>query len=91
MVLRELKLRGVTDFDGLIDAFLAPHNEWARCVAGTTCSERSAMAWHSLSWTVSTEIGGRGAREDLRRAVFDGLEALPGLLLDVDLENSWIL
>lgn len=77
MVLRELRLRGVNDFDGLIDAFLEHamskplrDNDYLRRVLG---EGRALVVLDGVD-----EIGDKSGREDLRRAVFEGIGRYPG-------------
>ena len=76
MVLRELQLRGVRDFDGLVDAFLGHamskplrhHDYLSRALS-------NGDAFIILDGI--DEIGDPKDREDLRRAVFDGFDRFP--------------
>ena len=80
MVLRELPVRGVTDFDGLLEAFLsreisAPlRDDEGRRYLNRTLAEGNAF----LLLDGIDEIGDRRARENLRAAVFDGIARFPG-------------
>ena len=77
MVLRELRIRGVTDFDGLIDAFLA--HAMSKPLRESDYLRRVLAEGRSLIVLDGVdEIGDRTGREDLRRAVFDGIERYPG-------------
>ena len=78
MVLRELPVRGVKDFDGLLEAFLsrelsAPLLEEDRRYLMQTLEEGRAF----LLLDGIDELGGREARENLRSAVFDGVSRYP--------------
>ena len=79
MVLRELPVRGVTDFDGLLEAFLSREmseplrNDEGRRYLKRTLAEGKAF----LLLDGIDEIGDRRAREDLREAVFDGIARFP--------------
>ena len=79
MVLRELPLRGVKDFDGLLRAFLsremsAPlRDDEGRRYLNRTLAEGNAF----LLLDGIDEIGDRRTREDLREAVFDGIARFP--------------
>ena len=78
MVLRELPVQGVKDFDGLLEAFLsremsAPLLEEDRRYLMQTLEEGRAF----LLLDGIDELGGRKAREDLRSAVFDGVSRYP--------------
>ena len=79
MVLRELSIRGVKDFDGLLEAFLsremsAPlRDDEGRRYLNRMLTEGSAF----LLLDGIDEIGDRRSREDLREAVFDGIARFP--------------
>ena len=79
MVLRELPIRGVKDFDGLLEAFLsremsAPlRDDEGRRYLNRTLAEGNAF----LLLDGIDEIGDRRTREDLREAVFDGIARFP--------------
>ena len=79
MVLRELPVRGVTDFDGLLEAFLsremsAPLRDGeGRRYLNRMLAEGNAF----LLLDGIDEIGDRRTREDLREAVFDGIARFP--------------
>ena len=79
MVLWELPVRGVTDFDGLLEAFLSREmseplrNDEGRRYLERTLAEGNAF----LLLDGIDEIGDRRAREDLREAVFDGIARFP--------------
>ena len=78
MVLRELPVQDVKDFDGLLEAFLsremsAPLLEEDRRYLMQTLEEGRAF----LLLDGIDELGGRKAREDLRSAVFDGVSRYP--------------
>ena len=79
MVLRELPIRGVTDFDGLLEAFLsremsAPlrEDEGRRYLKQTLAEGNAFLLLDGID-----EIGDRRTREDLREAVFDGIARFP--------------
>ena len=79
MVLRELPVHGVTNFDGLLKAFLsremsAPlrdHDGWR--YLNRTLAEGNAF----LLLDGIDEIGDRTSRDNLRQAVFDGIDRFP--------------
>ena len=78
MVLRELPVRGVTDFDGLLEAFLgremsAPLREDDGRYLRQALTEGQAF----LLLDGIDELGDRTARENLRSAVFDGMARFP--------------
>ena len=78
MVLRELPVRGVTDFDGLLEAFLgremsAPLRE----DGGRYLRQALADGQAFLLLDGIDELGDREARENLRSAVFDGMLRYP--------------
>ena len=79
MVLRELPIRGVKDFDGLLEAFLsremsAPlRDDDGRRYLNRMLTEGNAF----LLLDGIDEIGDRRSREDLREAVFDGIARFP--------------
>ena len=79
MVLRELPIRGVTDFDGLLEAFLSREmsaplsDDEGRRYLNRTLAEGNAF----LLLDGVDEIGHRRSREDLREAVFDGIARFP--------------
>ena len=79
MVLRELQVHGVTEFDGLLEAFLshemsAPlRDDDGRRYLNQTLAEGNAF----LLLDGIDEIGDRGSRENLREAVFDGVARFP--------------
>ena len=78
MVLRELPVQGVKDFDGLLEAFLsreisAPLLEEDRRYLMQTLEEGRAF----LLLDGIDELGGREARGNLRSAVFDGVSRYP--------------
>ena len=79
MVLRELPIRGVTDFDGLLEAFLSREmsaplrdDEGRRYLRRTLAEGRAFLLLDGID-----EIGDRRAREDLRAAVLDGFARFP--------------
>ena len=77
MVLRELRLRGVSDFDGLKEAFLDhAMSEPLRNDDFLDRTFESGEAFVVLDGI--DEIGDPGAREALRDAVFEGFERYPG-------------
>ena len=79
MVLRELPIRGVKDFDGLLEAFLSREmstplrDDDGRRYLNRMLTEGNAF----LLLDGIDEIGGRRSREDLREAVFDGIARFP--------------
>ena len=78
MVLRELPVRGVTDFDGLLEAFLgremsAPLREDDGRYLRQALAEGQAF----VLLDGIDELGDREARENLRSAVFDGMVRYP--------------
>ena len=79
MVLRELPIRGVKDFDGLLEAFLSREmsaplgDDEGRRYLNRTLAEGNAF----LLLDGIDEIGDRRTREDLREAVFDGVARFP--------------
>ena len=78
MVLRELPIRGVTDFDGLLEAFLgremsAPLREDDGRYLRQALAEGQAF----VLLDGIDELGDREARENLRSAVFDGMVRYP--------------
>ena len=79
MVLRELPLRGVNSFDGLLEAFLSREmstplrDDDGRRYLNRMLTEGSAF----LLLDGIDEIGDRRSREDLREAVFDGIARFP--------------
>ena len=78
MVLRELPVRGVTDFDGLLEAFLgremsAPLRE----DGGRYLRQALADGQAFLLLDGIDELGDREARENLRSAVVDGMARFP--------------
>ena len=79
MVLRELPIRGVTDFDGLLEAFLSREmsaplrdDEGRRYLRRTLAEGKAFLLLDGID-----EIGDRRAREDLRAAVLDGFARFP--------------
>ena len=79
MVLRELPVRGVSDFDGLLEAFLS-HEMSAplRDDEGRRYLKQTLDGGHAfLLLDGIDEIGDRRSREDLRKAVFDGIVRFP--------------
>ena len=79
MVLRELPIRGVTDFDGLLEAFLSREMSASlRDDAGRQYLNRMLAEGNAfLLLDGIDEIGDRRSREDLREAVFDGMARFP--------------
>lgn len=79
MVLRELPIRGVKDFDGLLEAFLSREmstplrDDDGRRYLNRMLAEGNAF----LLLDGIDEIGDRRSREDLREAVFDGIARFP--------------
>ena len=78
MVLRELPVRGVTEFDGLLEAFLgremsAPLREDDGRYLRQALAEGQAF----VLLDGIDELGDRKARENLRSAVFDGMVRYP--------------
>ena len=78
MVLRELPVRGVTDFDGLLKAFLgremsAPLRENDGRYLRQALAEGQAF----VLLDGIDELGDRETRENLRSAVFDGMARYP--------------
>ena len=78
MVLRELPVRGVTDFDGLLEAFLG------REMSAPLREDDGRYLRHALADGQAfvlldgiDELGDREARENLRNAVFDGMDRYP--------------
>ena len=78
MVLRELPVRGVADFDGLLEAFLgremsAPLREdGGRYVRHALAEGQAFLLLDGID-----ELGDRTARENLRSAVFNGMARYP--------------
>ena len=78
MVLRELPVRGVRDFDGLLEAFLSREmsapllGDERRYLMQTLEEGRAFLLLDGID-----ELGGREARENLRSAVFDGIARYP--------------
>ena len=79
MVLRELPVRDVTDFDGLLEAFLSREMSAPLCDdAGRQYLKRNLAEGNAfLLLDGIDEIGDRRSREDLREAVFDGIARFP--------------
>ena len=79
MVLRELPIRSVKDFDGLLEAFLSREmstplrDDDGRRYLNRMLTEGNAF----LLLDGIDEIGDRRSREDLREAVFDGIARFP--------------
>ena len=79
MVLRELPVRGVKDFDGLLDAFLSREmSAPLRQDDGRYLKQALARGQAFLLLDGIDELGDRATREGLRSAVFDGLARYPG-------------
>ena len=76
MVLRELNLRGVTRFGGLLDAFLDhPMSEPLR---GSEYLDQALGEGKALVLLDGIdELGSSPARQELRKAVFDGFDQYP--------------
>ena len=78
MVLREMPVRGVKDFDGLLDAFLsremtAPlRQDDGRYLKQALAEGRAFLLLDGID-----ELGDRKTRENLRSAVFDGMARYP--------------
>ena len=78
MVLRELPVRRVRDFDGLLEAFLGREmsapllGDERRYLMQTLEEGRAFLLLDGID-----ELGGREARENLRSAVFDGIARYP--------------
>ena len=79
MVLREMHLRGVTDFDGLLAAFLG-HAMSEPLREGGYLNEMLATGQAFILLDGIDEIGDQAARTNLRRAVFDGFARYPDCL-----------
>ena len=78
MVLRELPVRGVTDFDGLLEAFLSREmSAPLRVDDGRYLRQALAEGQAFLLLDGIDELGDRTARENLRSAVFDGMVRYP--------------
>ena len=77
MVLRELRLEDVTDFDGLLQAFLA-HAMSEPLRDGTLLTDTLAAGRGFILLDGIDEIADLGIRGKLRRAVFDGFSRYPG-------------
>ena len=76
MVLREMQIRGVTDFRGLMDAFL--EHGMSKPLRDTAYLARAlARGQAFILLDGIDEIGDSKARADLRRAVFDGFDRYP--------------
>ena len=79
MVLRELPIRGVRDFDGLLEVFLSREmstplrDDDGRRYLNRMLTEGNAF----LLLDGIDELGDRRSREDLREAVFDGIARFP--------------
>ena len=79
MVLRELHLRGVTDFDGLLAAFLG-HAMSEPLRESGYLNEMLATGQAFILLDGIDEVGDQAARTNLRRAVFDGFARYPDCL-----------
>ena len=79
MVLRELRLHGVTDFDGLLGAFLG-HAMSEPLREGGYLKEMLAKGQAFILLDGIDEVGDPAARANLRRAVFDGFARYPDCL-----------
>ena len=79
MVLREMGLRGVTDFDGLLAAFLG-HAMSEPLREGGYLNEMLATGQAFILLDGIDEVGDQAARTNLRRAVFDGFARYPDCL-----------
>ena len=79
MALRELRLRGVTDFDGLLEAFLG-HAMSEPLREGEYLNEMLETGQAFILLDGIDEVGDQAARMNLRRAVFDGFARYPGCL-----------
>ena len=78
MVLRELPVRGVTDFDGLLEAFLSREmSAPLREDDGRYLRQALAEGQAFVLLDGIDELGDREARENLRSAVFDGMVRYP--------------
>ena len=78
MVLRELPVRGVTDFDGLLEAFLGREmSAPLRKDDGRYLRQALAEGQAFVLLDGIDELGDREARENLRSAVFDGIARYP--------------
>ena len=76
MVLREQRLRGITNFDGLLDTFISqPKSEPLRKGKYLYQMLEEGRAFILLDGV--DEIGDPKAREDLRSAVFEGFDRYP--------------
>ena len=76
MILRDLRLDGVTDFNGLLQAFLK-HAMSAPLRDDTFLHEKLAAGQAFILLDGIDEIGDIEARERLRLAVFDGFARYP--------------
>ena len=79
MALRELRLRGVTDFDGLLAAFLG-HAMSEPLREGEYLNEMLGTGQAFILLDGIDEVGDKAARTNLRRAVFDGFARYPDCL-----------
>lgn len=79
LVLRELRLRGVTDFEALLQAFL--RHEMSKPLREGSLLERSVTNGQAfIVLDGIDEVGDSKSREDLRKAVFDGFDRYPDCL-----------
>ena len=79
MALRELRLRGVTDFDGLLAAFLG-HAMSEPLREGEYLNEMLGTGQAFILLDGIDEVGDQAARTNLRHAVFDGFARYPNCL-----------
>ena len=79
MALRELHLRGVADFDGLLGAFLG-HAMSEPLREGEYLNEMLGTGQAFILLDGIDEVGDQTARTNLRRAVFDGFARYPDCL-----------
>ena len=79
MALRELRLRGVTDFDGLLAAFLG-HAMSEPLREGEYLNEMLGTGQAFILLDGIDEVGDQAARTNLRYAVFDGFARYPDCL-----------
>ena len=79
MALRELRLRGVADFDGLLGAFLG-HAMSEPLREGGYLNEMLRKGQAFILLDGIDEVGDQTARTNLRRALFDGFTRYPDCL-----------
>ena len=79
MALRELRLRGVKDFGGLLEAFLG-HAMSEPLREGEYLNEMLGTGQAFILLDGIDEVGDQAARTNLRRAVFDGFARYPDCL-----------